>query len=320
MDLIIKTIIFFLLMPNLIFAEELVLKSGQKVEGKIIEQTGKYVKIDSGIGMAMTYYIDEIGSINGANPIPPKTLPSKIIVKGQSLLEFKLGVNEVDGHKVIFSFPKGQMFDALCMNCDTVHLWKNTSNKKEKLVVDFYDHNQVLIYADASDCAEVGGQFPRGFFAPINFIDINKDMAKDIAYFSVSTQACSDAGAVKLSGDKPPEAFINTLISAVKQGKDAFLALYSSKPTSDAAVQEQEQARGLLLYSLNSGAQFSGYTALDVHEAVKYGKICSDPLDLNFGTANNASDKNAAQDGLLLSKVSIPVGKCYGEWKILYAK
>lgn len=52
----------FLLTPA--FAETIVLKSGETVEGKIIEKTGKYVKIDFQ-GVPLTYFLDEIASIDG---------------------------------------------------------------------------------------------------------------------------------------------------------------------------------------------------------------------------------------------------------------
>ena len=50
---------------SLVLASQVTLKSGQKIEGKIVEQTDKYVKIDSGIGTAITYYTDEIDSLDG---------------------------------------------------------------------------------------------------------------------------------------------------------------------------------------------------------------------------------------------------------------
>jgi len=56
-------LVVFLLLPTWVFASEIILKSGQKIEGKIIEQTDKYVKIDFD-GMHMTYYMDEIESID----------------------------------------------------------------------------------------------------------------------------------------------------------------------------------------------------------------------------------------------------------------
>lgn len=48
--------------PVFIFAETIILKSGKIIEGKIIERTDKYVKIDF-YGVALTYFLDEIQNI-----------------------------------------------------------------------------------------------------------------------------------------------------------------------------------------------------------------------------------------------------------------
>ena len=52
-------------MTTLCFSSEIVLKSGQKLQGKIVEKTEQYIKFDSGIGMSVTYYMDEISSLDG---------------------------------------------------------------------------------------------------------------------------------------------------------------------------------------------------------------------------------------------------------------
>jgi len=59
------TIMFFLTSP-LVMGSELVLKDGRVVDGKIIEKTSKYIKldIDGGLGR-MTYYFDEIDTVDG---------------------------------------------------------------------------------------------------------------------------------------------------------------------------------------------------------------------------------------------------------------
>ena len=60
----ISTLIICLLFPVITSAETIILKSGKTVEGKIIEKTDKYIKIDFQ-GMPLTYYSDEIESIDG---------------------------------------------------------------------------------------------------------------------------------------------------------------------------------------------------------------------------------------------------------------
>jgi len=67
--------VFCLSFLSLSFSETILLKSGQKVEGRIIEKTGKYVKLEFQ-GVELVYYNDEIASIdqaasnsvNAANP------------------------------------------------------------------------------------------------------------------------------------------------------------------------------------------------------------------------------------------------------------
>ena len=48
--------------PTFIFAETVILKSGKKIEGKIIERTDKYIKIDFN-GVPLPYFFDEIEKI-----------------------------------------------------------------------------------------------------------------------------------------------------------------------------------------------------------------------------------------------------------------
>lgn len=54
-------------LPTTISAETIITKSGQKIEGRIIERTDKYIKVDF-IGVPLTYYFDEIESIDGQKP------------------------------------------------------------------------------------------------------------------------------------------------------------------------------------------------------------------------------------------------------------
>jgi len=44
---------------------ELVLRSGEKIDGNIVEQTDKFIKIDVGVGVPLTYYMDEISRVDG---------------------------------------------------------------------------------------------------------------------------------------------------------------------------------------------------------------------------------------------------------------
>lgn len=53
-----------LVFSSALFAETVVLKSAKKIEGKIIERTDKYIKVDF-YGIPITYWLDEVESIDG---------------------------------------------------------------------------------------------------------------------------------------------------------------------------------------------------------------------------------------------------------------
>lgn len=56
--------LFTICLPVFVFAETIILKSGQKVEGKILEKTDKAVKIDF-YGVPIKYNLEDIESIDG---------------------------------------------------------------------------------------------------------------------------------------------------------------------------------------------------------------------------------------------------------------
>jgi hypothetical protein len=69
-------VIFTLFLWDLGFSQTVILKSGQKVEGKVIEQSDKYVKLDFQ-GVELIFYNDEISSIeqtapDGSSPLNPQ--------------------------------------------------------------------------------------------------------------------------------------------------------------------------------------------------------------------------------------------------------
>ena len=44
---------------------EVILKSGQTIKGEVVKQTDEYIEIDTGLGVVVTYYLDEIKSVQG---------------------------------------------------------------------------------------------------------------------------------------------------------------------------------------------------------------------------------------------------------------
>ncbi|MFA7115273.1 MAG: hypothetical protein WC214_07445, partial [Candidatus Omnitrophota bacterium] len=75
------TLLSFLIFPILLFSENILLKSGENIQNKIIEKTDKYIKIDFS-GIPLTYYWDDIESIDGIkiNASPTNTkIPKEYI-------------------------------------------------------------------------------------------------------------------------------------------------------------------------------------------------------------------------------------------------
>ncbi len=64
------------------FAETVVLKSGKVIEGKIVEKNDDSIKIDSGSGVAITYYLDEIKTMDGQDTAS-KNAPDAIKIKSK---------------------------------------------------------------------------------------------------------------------------------------------------------------------------------------------------------------------------------------------
>lgn len=78
----IKSLILVLLIAMFSFtsyAETIVLKNGKSVEGRMVERTEKYIKINI-LDVPITYYFEEIDSINGEKIIPV-TVKKEIEVK-----------------------------------------------------------------------------------------------------------------------------------------------------------------------------------------------------------------------------------------------
>ncbi|MBM3249417.1 MAG: hypothetical protein FJZ09_01025 [Candidatus Omnitrophica bacterium] len=68
---------FFLILASLALADTLTLRSGETVEGTIVEKTADSVKIDV-YGAEVTYFMDEVAQING-EPVAPAPMPEEVI-------------------------------------------------------------------------------------------------------------------------------------------------------------------------------------------------------------------------------------------------
>ncbi|MDD4182318.1 MAG: hypothetical protein PHT53_00635 [Candidatus Omnitrophica bacterium] len=78
-----KTILinaFLILLPFAAFGDTVVLKSGKTIEANLIEQTDEKIKLNIN-GVPITYYIDEINTINGNKVAVAKTIEGESNIK-----------------------------------------------------------------------------------------------------------------------------------------------------------------------------------------------------------------------------------------------
>jgi hypothetical protein len=75
MKLCISCVIFLVSFAGTGFSETIILKSGQRVDAKITENTEQYVKLDF-LGVELVYYKDEIASIVPGNDVVSPQLKS----------------------------------------------------------------------------------------------------------------------------------------------------------------------------------------------------------------------------------------------------
>ncbi len=113
--------------PVVSTAATIVLKTGQTIEGTIIERTDKYVKIDFQ-GAPLTYYFDEITTISGEppNPTQPPAVPPASAQQSPSQ-----AVNEYTDKEtgLTITAPNGWTEFALPGSPDTSNMgWRKSDN------------------------------------------------------------------------------------------------------------------------------------------------------------------------------------------------
>jgi len=97
-----KKIAFMILLATIhlpCFSATIQLKSGKTVEGKTIEKTDEYIKIEY-YGIPLTYYFDEIESIDGIKLNLPSTEKAVSIQTPKHTLDGKYYVNEEYSMKI----------------------------------------------------------------------------------------------------------------------------------------------------------------------------------------------------------------------------
>jgi hypothetical protein len=126
------------------FAETIILKSGQTIEGKLIEKTDEYIKVDFQ-GIVLTYFLDEINNIDGLS-IAKNSIKfdkTKLVQKiNQALVTITA---EKDSEKYILG--NGFMFNESGVGITAYHilLAATQSYKGFTIKVNFSDANSYAI-------------------------------------------------------------------------------------------------------------------------------------------------------------------------------
>lgn len=105
-------------LPSFACAETLILKSGQKIEGKIIEKTDKYIRIEFE-GVILPYFYDQIQSIDGKVPnisISKESCPGQAGIKPNTGNKIQLSLNLKPGAVYNLIFNSEQKISQLIGN------------------------------------------------------------------------------------------------------------------------------------------------------------------------------------------------------------
>jgi len=139
-NLLILLLTLVLFFPVSVFAETIVLKSGKTVEGKLIEKTDKYIKIDFQ-GVPLTYYLDEVESVDEVKQDFPlkegKKLPQEnnlsSIVTNEAKVYFQRG---------IVDFQQGNMSQAVSSFNKAIEISPNYANAYYNRGVAYFKSNK----------------------------------------------------------------------------------------------------------------------------------------------------------------------------------
>jgi hypothetical protein len=77
MAIVLAFLISFMILPGQVQADTIYLKTGQVVQGKIIDQSSELIKVDGGTGIVVTYYLDGVDKITTNNPAVQKAIAEK---------------------------------------------------------------------------------------------------------------------------------------------------------------------------------------------------------------------------------------------------
>ncbi|MDD5130537.1 MAG: tetratricopeptide repeat protein [Candidatus Omnitrophica bacterium] len=158
--LVLALVLYF---PVSVFAETIVLKSGKTVEGKILEKTDKYIKIDFQ-DMPLIYWFDEIESVDGVKQ-------NSSLAKEETLSQDNT-LTPVDVKAAEEYFRRGDAYNrqgnpAQAIFNFTKAIEINPSYAEAycaRAGVYFYQHNDVQTISDYTKAIEINPNYAEAYY------------------------------------------------------------------------------------------------------------------------------------------------------------
>lgn len=238
---------------------------------------------------------------------------------GQNYREFTLGKHVIDGNEIEFTFPMPPPSSTFYLFSGQ---WQLKSHwERARLVVNLYGKNKVLIGAGESMWVNVhAGSTPFGHmtFGSALIKGVVPDNIKDVAYFSVYLQEPPGESLTVLSDSRPEIKFAREVLTAIMQGKEAYMALFAGHPLSP----QQKEAAGaeyeMMRKAISTNPDLSSVLPMKPSDAVEVRYPCPEPFDMTFGPGYKHSE--TTPDGGNVSyeiTLSLPIGKIDGKWRLL---
>jgi len=223
--LIILTLIVCLCSPAFSSAETVLLKSGKTVDGKIIERTGKYIKLEmKDIGIPLTYFLGDIETIDGQKPILAKeeTKSPFLDSKGLDSSETKRMNHEVitnpESRDEVKTIRKLPFSTAIITYKDSGAAF----NGKE------------IAYIDAKDNKVSHDTFVEGKIGGVNKKSSKRDLCDGKTLYQIDLEEKTAPSFVVENGDAISNIFMEEMHLQYYQGQKSFLGkeckVYSSMP------------------------------------------------------------------------------------------
>ena len=238
---------------------------------------------------------------------------------GQEYHKFALGERVIEGNKIEFAFP-------MLPTNKTFYLFSNqwklkNSRKRARLVVNLYNRTKDLIGVGESMWANIqNDSTPFGYmnFGSAVVQGVSPDNINDVVYFSVYPREPSGKRLTILDDSRPEVRFAREVITAIMQGKEAYLTLFAGQPLSLG----QKKAAGIEYEMMRSAIpehpDITSVLPMKPSDAFGVRYLCPAPFDMTFGPRYEHTE--TAPDGGTTSlsiTLSLPIGKVNGKWRLL---